>query len=164
MSMAYSVFVSHSFKDSELVESLRSALSSAGVNPYLAEADAEYGENLPEKIANAIDSSDAMIVILTKQASVSPSVNQEIGYAKKAQKLIVAMIEEGAALGVMLQGTEVARFTVDKVGEAVEKVTTYVQKLAKKSHQKGKVRIIAGAAVVVLAIVVLFVVAARKKK
>jgi hypothetical protein len=139
-------------------------LSSAGIDPYLAEADAKYGENLPEKIGSAIDSSDAMIVVLTKEASASPSVNQEVGYAKKARKLIVAMVEEGAATGAMLQGTEVVKFTVDKIGEAIEKVTSYVHRLAKKADQEGVVWMVVGAAVAILAITALFALAARKKR
>jgi TIR domain len=161
--MAFSVFVSHSFKDSELVNSLRVALSSAGIDPYLAEIDAKYGIRLPEKIGNAIDSADAMIVVLTKEANASASVNQEVGYAKKAQKLIVAMVEEGVIAGAMLQGIEVVKFTVDKIGEAIEKITGYVQKLANKANQKELAWTIVGAAVAILAIVALFAMAAKKR-
>jgi nucleoside 2-deoxyribosyltransferase len=159
----YSVFISHSFKDSGLVDTLRTALTQAGVDSYLAEIDPQYGIALPEKIGKAIDSADAIIVVLTKEANVSPSVNQEVGYAKKAQKLIVAMVEEGASTGAMIQGLEVVRFTVDKIGEAIEKVSNYVKRLAKNADQENLAWTIVGASVAILAIIALFALAARKK-
>ncbi len=76
----------------------------------MAEADPRYGESLPEKIEGAIDSSDAFLVILTRQAGESPSVNQEIGYAKRGRKRIIALVEEGTRVGVLLQGSSTFSF------------------------------------------------------
>lgn len=175
--MALNVFISHSFKDMKLLDRLNSALSTMDVEPYVAEADPRYGESLPEKIEHAIDSAHAVIVILTKEASISASVNQEIGYAKKAKKLIIAIVEEDANVGVMLQGLEVIRFTLERIDEAIGKLSSFVKKLSEKydhdkpsgdgGQEKGikdKVWIIVGVITAILAILVLFALLLRKRK
>ena len=127
--MEYTVFVSYSFKDRALVTTLQS-FDLNGIDLYFAEADPQYGDQLPEKIEQKIESSDAMAVYLTKMGGESPSVNQEVGYAKRAHKRIIALVEEGVAVGVLLQGIERINFTVDKIGDALGRLTRYVKSKA----------------------------------
>ncbi|MEE9282978.1 MAG: toll/interleukin-1 receptor domain-containing protein [Nitrososphaerales archaeon] len=134
--MAFEVFVSHSFGDSMMVDKIRSSLEIEGVKAYVAEADPRYGEALPAKIEKAIDSSDALIVILTSQANVSASVNQEIGYAKKAGKLLIPLVEDGVAVGVMLQGLEFVKFSIDRIEDVFKDVVDYIAKRASEKERK----------------------------
>ena len=118
---------------------------------------------MPEKIQKAIDDSDAFIVLLTKQASTSPSVNQEIGFAKKAGRKIIPMVEEGVDVGVLLQGYEVLRFNLENVQEAIKKVTDYIAKVFPKKEDDTLIKITCGVLVVMLGIIFLYALTGQKK-
>lgn len=137
--MAYRLFVSHGFRDTLILERLRSSFSQPGIQLYVAEADPRYGESLPKKIEKAIDSADAVLVVMTKQASESASVNQEIGYAKKAGKQIIALVEQGASIGVLLQGIEYLLFSIDKLADAAERVVNYVETVVEKKKTRDDI-------------------------
>ena len=158
--MAYSVFVSYSFNDRTLISALQSFVL-PGIDLYVAEADPQYGELLPEKIEQKIDSSDALAVFLTKHGGESPSVNQEVGYAKRAHKRIIALVEDGASVGVLLQGMERINFSIDKIGDALERLSRYVKSKADDKRRNQLlwlgllVGIIALAVVAIIGMVVL---------
>ena len=106
------------------------------VELYVAESDPQYGSSLPGKIQDAIDACDAILAVVTKDGSNSISVGEEIGWGKKAQKPIFAMVEEGANPGALLAGIEQLRFSVDKLAEAMGKVEQFVKTKAKKKADK----------------------------
>lgn len=144
---------------------LEDSLKGVGVDPYMAEEHPNYGGQLPHKIEQEIDSSQAVLVILTKRANLSPSVNQEVGYAKKGGKLIVALVEEGVVPGVLLQGIEVVKFTTDRIHEAIDHVNKYFNSLKEGGTQKRDWVIVLGlAAVVVLVFVAGYVVGKARRK
>ncbi len=134
--LSYKLFVSHSFRDTALVRALQS-LNVPGIELYIAEDDPRYGERVSAKIESELDSSDAVVVFLTKNGKESDSVNQEIGYAKKANKLIVAMVEHDQTVGVLLQGIEVIHFSTDKVEDALKRVIRYLKPKAEKKERLG---------------------------
>jgi hypothetical protein len=99
--------------DGPMVEMLRVHIESMGVSLYLAEHDPQPGVNLAVKVGGAIVDSDAVIALLTKAAADSPYVQQEIGLAKGANKLIVPIVQVGVdprALGIL---TGLERIEVD---------------------------------------------------
>ena len=161
--MAYQLFVSHSFRDQSLLEALRSSFKQPGIDLYVAESDPRYGSPLSEKIEQAINSSDALLVILTRDGSNSSSVNQEIGYGKKAGKLIIALVEEGVNPGVFLQGIEQLRFSLDRLTDALNRVVDYVEGKAKKKDSDDTFWFVLGLAAVAIIGIVVFALAARKK-
>jgi hypothetical protein len=152
--LAYGVFLSHSFKDKALVNELQS-FDLPGINLYVAEADPQYGDSLAEKIEQKIESSDALAVLLTKNGSSSASLNQEVGYAKRAHKRVIALVEEGASVGVLLQGTERINFTIDKVGDALEHLARYVKAKAINKRQIQLFWLAISATIIVLVAIVL---------
>jgi hypothetical protein len=163
--LSYKVFLSHSFEDRLLVGPLEDSLKGVGIDPYMAEEHPDYGDELPKKIEEAIDSSQAVLVVLTKRANLSPSVNQEVGYAKKGGKLIVALVEEGVVTGVLLQGIEVVKFTTDRIHEAIGHINAYFDSLKEKEPKKKDWLMVVGlAAVIVLAFVAGYVVGKARKE
>jgi hypothetical protein len=50
---------------------------------YLAEHDAQPGRNLAKKVMDAIDASEAVVVLLSSNSVEAPYVHQEIGWALK---------------------------------------------------------------------------------
>jgi hypothetical protein len=93
----------------------------------MAELDQRYGGSLPGKIADAIDNCDFVIAILTVKGSRSASVNQEIGYAQKAGKLIFPLLEEGVDPSLFLQGLEFLRFGKENEDKLVDEVNDFVK-------------------------------------
>jgi TIR domain len=72
-----------------MVRMANGAAGELGIKPYLAEHDVRPGENLADKIKPAIDASAAVVVLISDNSVAAQYVNQEIGYALKADKLII---------------------------------------------------------------------------
>ena len=76
------LFISHSSKDRQWVDLVCKRIETAGFAAYQAEYDhSGIGHDLGSKIQDAIKNSIAVIVLLTKSASESPIVRDEIGFA-----------------------------------------------------------------------------------
>lgn len=98
------VFFSHSSKDADWVERVGAQATAAGVEVYLAEHDVSPGQELSQKVTGALEASDAVIVLLSKNSLASVYVQQEIGVAHHAGKLVIPILMEeivGTDLGVL---------------------------------------------------------------
>lgn len=124
-------FLSHSMKDGPAVQMLAERLDSLSVDLYLAEHDPRPGVNIADKIIAAIERADAVVVLLTEAGATAPFVQQEIGAARQAGKLIVPIVQEGVDTRTlaMLDGLE--RIDVDfaQPSEALAKVTSSLEPL-----------------------------------
>jgi hypothetical protein len=74
------VFISHSSKDEELVRSIADALKEAGMEVW-DDREILPGENWAAKTAEALEESQAMVVLLTPDALNSKSMEWEVEYA-----------------------------------------------------------------------------------
>jgi hypothetical protein len=81
------VFISHAFADKDLAQQVADVLRASGFQVW-DESQVLPGDNWGEKLAEALQDSDAMVVLLTRNSLQSPNVSYEIGYAlgKKAYK------------------------------------------------------------------------------
>lgn len=86
------VFFSHSSQDADWVERVGAQATAAGVEVYLAEHDISPGQQLSDKVTEAIEASDAVIVLLSKNSLASVYVQQEIGVAHHAGKLVIPIL------------------------------------------------------------------------
>ena len=152
------VFISHSSADKSLLENLKKELTNFGIDSYVAEEDIKAGESLPEKIEQNIDNAQFVVAIITAQSNRSPSVNQELGYAKRGNKLIIALKEEGVETGVLLQGLEYISFSVGDITSAIKSAVSYINHLIEKN--KTKVTI---GAVIILGLAALLIYFSSKK-
>ncbi|MDO8363918.1 MAG: toll/interleukin-1 receptor domain-containing protein [Actinomycetota bacterium] len=91
------IFFSHSSKDAVWVEHLRQQALASGVEVYLAEHDVSPGVLLSDKVRAQIERSDAMLVLLTQNSWQSAYVQQEIGLALQAKKLVIPIVTPDAA-------------------------------------------------------------------
>lgn len=118
------------------MNTLKRSLQNVNINCYAAGHDEDYGGSLPDKLSSAINNSYVVIVILTSNGSSSSSVNQEIGYAKRADKRIIPFIESGVLVPVFLQGTEYISFTTHTLDSACQKVARFlVTKLGEHDYE-----------------------------
>jgi len=138
----YKVFVSHSNSpsDAALVRACKEAMSTCGLTGYFAEEDAQPGFKLWDKIAREIISSDAFLVLWTKDAAESGDVREEIGVAVGSKKLdfIVPLVEIGvdAAGSLKLRGIEYVDYTPPNHTKALSEALKVIMEWAKEKEIK----------------------------
>jgi len=75
------VFISYSHIDRPLARKVASALEKSGLEVWDAEREILLGDNWAKKVAEGLEESDAMVVLLTPNALASRVVRREIEYA-----------------------------------------------------------------------------------
>ncbi len=75
------VFISYSHKDAPLARRVADALEEAGLDIWDAEREIVPGDNWAKKVAEGLEESDAMVVLLTPEALESKVIRREIEYA-----------------------------------------------------------------------------------
>lgn len=130
------VFLSHASADTRVVEWVAAQIEALGIRAYVAERDPRPGTVLAEKVKVNIDSSDAMLVLLTKDAEASWYVQGEIGAALQVDKPVFALVEQGLAprTFAMLEGVEHIRFDPADLGASS---ATLIASLRALSEQRG---------------------------
>jgi hypothetical protein len=112
------------------------------IETYLAEAYPQPGTSLSGKISNAIDQSNCVIAVFTRDGVRSQWVNQEIGYAKKAAKIVIPIVEEGVPHNGFVQGIEYVPFSRENPTDAISRI---IERLAQlKANKETQEKIIAG--------------------
>jgi hypothetical protein len=95
-SESFTIFVSHSFKDTPWLDDyLTGIVINLGAKCIMAEHNFGLSSegSVSHKVAEMIDQSDALLAILSSHGQASGFVQQEIGYAYKAGKPVIALIE-----------------------------------------------------------------------
>lgn len=130
--MAYKVFLSHSYKDQDIVAAIHDGLVAGGIDVWTSEQHPEPGRLIGGKILQAIGQSDAVVVLLTETSSVSQYVHQEIGAALQAKKPVIPLSTfdvPSDRLG-MLAGVEWLRIEPASPGEGVAQLSAGPSKRA----------------------------------
>lgn len=133
-----SVFFSHSSADRGWVQHLAHQASTSGVGVYLAEHDVQPGLQLSDKVIRAIEGCNAMMVLISKNSLQSPYVQQEIGVARRAGKLIIPVLMDDVAgedLG-MLNGIEYIPLNPGTPGDALTRLSIAMSRL-QDNHRRG---------------------------
>lgn len=106
--MSYKVFLSHSAKDADLVNSITKEAEKLGLEVYVAAQDKRPGTPIVDKIQRNITNSQAIVVLLTPNGLGSHYVQQEIGFARREGKPIIPIKHPEVKAGdlAMLQGIE----------------------------------------------------------
>jgi nucleoside 2-deoxyribosyltransferase len=89
------IFFSHGTADYPIVESFKNELEQMKSEVYLFEHDCQPNQDITNKVQKNIDRADIVTVLLTKQSEHSAYVQQEIGYAERARKPILPLVETG---------------------------------------------------------------------
>jgi len=113
------------------VELVKGQLEALGVDVYLAEHDPKPGASVGAKVMQALQGSDAVVVLITSTSIDSAYVQQEIGLAKAYAKPLVPIIEMGVdktRLG-MLAEVEWLELDLNQPTEALTKITASIQPL-----------------------------------
>jgi len=132
------IFLSHNARDRKWCEWLKASAAEMGISAYLAEHDVRPGVVLAEKIERAIDWSEAIVVLLSNNSINAPYVHQEIGYSRKAKKLIIPLVQPGVPSDrlAMLQGVEHIPFDFNNPGEGHALLRAALKRLIQKQEAK----------------------------
>jgi hypothetical protein len=139
--MPASIFFSHSTADLLWCEWLAVEARNLGIEPYLAEHDERPGNQLASKVEHNIDRCDAFVVLLTDNTAESTYVHQEIGYARKAKKLIIPLVQRGVGRKQlsMLEGVEYIDFDFQNPHAGKGDFATALQRLATRQNKQDQV-------------------------
>ena len=140
--MPFKVFISHSTADLSLVQQLQYWLEVNGIETYLADLYPQPGATLASKISNAIEQSNCVIAVLTQNGARSQWVHQEIGYAKRAGRLVIPVAEEGVPTTGFVQGVEYIPFHRENPAEAIDRIVEYLTRL--KADKEAREKAMAG--------------------
>jgi hypothetical protein len=145
------VFISHSNTDQELVEYVARLVQSQGLTAYLAEHDIQAGSHVADKVLRNIRASDAVLVLLTKRSVDSHYVQQEIGAARMANKLVVPLVDpkvEQEARG-LLEGAEYISFDTANPAIGTPDLVGQLRRIAEKAQLQDVARNLIIAAIVI---------------
>jgi hypothetical protein len=111
--MSYSVYISHSVKDSELAKDLARRLVEAGIEVLplvVVEADTQ-SSGIRAMILQRVRDSDEVIVLLTDNSADSSWVRYEIGAADSMDKrLTPVVVNEGVEQRVPMVGKHFVKY------------------------------------------------------
>lgn len=151
--MSYKIFLSHNESDKHWIEWIRNHAQSIGINAYMYENDPEPGTLIAQKVQDAIDQVQALVVFITPNSQYSPYVQQEIGFAEAKGKLIIPIVQPGVAKNclAMLEGREYISFDPLNPEMALSHLLEYLQQL-KNTRENDQGILFGIGALVVLAL------------
>ena len=96
--MAYDVFISYSRKDTKVADEICSALTAAGLTFFIDKEGIEAGQNFPEVLADAVDSSTVFLFLASQNSFRSKFTRGEVTYAfnHKHSGTIIPYIIDGS--------------------------------------------------------------------
>ena len=86
------VFISHSSVDTWIAKQLASHITKCGASTFLDEASIEHGDDFEQKILDAAENCDELLVLLTPWATSRPYIWLEVGVFWGARKRIVCLL------------------------------------------------------------------------
>lgn len=167
----YRLFLSHGSADRPVVETIRGQLMQLGIYAYMHEHDGQAGVRVAEKIQKEIEASDGVIALITQNSKASPYVHQEIGFALRAERLIIPLVDPAVASEslAMLQGVEWIPFDIENPSTAVQDLTArlgplqqrYIMSAANSDIRKARQGTTLAIGICVLVLLAAFLVMAR---
>lgn len=96
------IFISYATKDKASAHQIAEELRSAGFDPWLDAQQVQPGENWSQAIGNALEKSDAIVLLVSKAFLQSPRLIEEWNFAIGSKK------HAGRVLPIVAPGTPVA--------------------------------------------------------
>lgn len=128
------VFISHSHTDRESIRELVDELAREGHQVWYDEAELEPGDNFAAKVGKAIESAQAMIVVLSEESSKSPWVQREIDYAlgspKYKHRVVTVLADRKAEVPWILRRFPVVEVRKGDFAEAGKRVAEGLREVA----------------------------------
>lgn len=130
------IFISHSVTDKELVEELVRRLSREGFEVWYDEAEVLPGDNYARKVAEAMEESNAMVIVLSSDAVRSPWVTSEIDYALSStnykNRVITVVADNKADVPWILRRYPIVEVRKKNFAEASRRVVEELREVASR--------------------------------
>lgn len=107
------IFISYSIKDLDFVEKISEDLNRNDFQVVKYNDALLVGDNIRDKLEQSISKADSIVVVLSKKASESPWISEEIALAQKHNKVILPVLRENVKLPPELSLLYYADFTND---------------------------------------------------
>lgn len=122
------IFISYATGDEDSAGKLFDSLSNLeGVEAYIPE---RYTHGVkPLAIKDNLDTSDAVVVLLTFNSTNTMWLNQEIGYAFAKNIPIIAIVEQGLDVTGFLEGNEYIIYLRGNFKQNISQVTTKLKSM-----------------------------------
>lgn len=132
------VFISHSSKEKESAEDLCKWLEDRQVKCFLAPRDISAGAEYAEEIINGIDSSDAIVLLMSENANKSPHVLREVERAvSKSIPILIYNLEEVNLSKSMEYFLMTHQWISHKSGDDYDQILTFLQNVKEKKEEKS---------------------------
>lgn len=105
------IFISHAWEDKALVRQIEKALAAAGAEVWVDHAGIRGGDNLPERISDALDWCNTLLLIWSKAAAGSRWVKLEWTNAIALEKLVIPCPLEKTVLPSIFASTAYIDFS-----------------------------------------------------
>lgn len=92
------IFISYSRRDKDVADYIAGELRSRGAEVFIDYQRIQAGESFPRRLASEIDSSSAIVFLLSKHSVTSKWVISEVYYAHQQDKLIVPVMLDATKL------------------------------------------------------------------
>ena len=92
-----SIFISHSSVDSAVAKEIYGGLKSLGYSPWMAIVDVTGGANYAQTVIEALESSTAVVVVLTESAIKSQHVKREVNIAIDKEITLIPLNLSGSS-------------------------------------------------------------------
>lgn len=110
------IFISHTWEDNDLVYQLGTELKNAGIEIWVDYNDVRGGDNLPERISEALQWCNTLLLIWSEAASKSYWVKLEWTNAISLKKVIIPCRLDSTELPSILANTKYINFSDVKKG------------------------------------------------
>ncbi|MBQ9746459.1 MAG: toll/interleukin-1 receptor domain-containing protein, partial [Clostridia bacterium] len=141
--MEHDVFISYSFKDQAIAEKIVNTLTSIyGLTCWICTREIRGGEKYKERIVEAIDEAEVVVLIVSENSVVSKEIPKEVGLALEDGKTVVPFkIDQSRIKGEMrydLMGTNWIDGSEPPVDDRIDELAEHICMILGKSFSKNE--------------------------
>lgn len=118
--MAHDAFISHAKEDNQVANAMVASLEQRRIRCWIAPRDVLPGKNYAEAIAEALDESQILVLILSKYANASPHVEREVERAASKRLVILTFRLDTEPLSRHIEYFISARHWLDAITPPLE--------------------------------------------
>lgn len=140
------IFISHSFKDKELVHKIVTGLQHAGHQIIYVDGSIQIGESISNRLITSLREADVIIAVITKESHESNWVATEISTAfgyflERGSPRIIPILFDGVPIPDALSNIQVLFASSNNINEVINKLLITLknfegQKIAKEDQIK----------------------------
>ncbi|MBR3570785.1 MAG: leucine-rich repeat protein [Oscillibacter sp.] len=125
------VFISHSERNCEAAESLRTELKNRGISCFYSQYDMNPGDSLREEIGDAISNCKVFVLVLNKDSNQSKWCIREMTHADELNKTLILVHTDNCKMSPAIHDTFAGLIRIDATPPSYKKICDSAEKIAK---------------------------------